>query len=211
MATIEWGKTGERLYETGLSHGVLYPRQTSGVPWNGLISVTETVSGGESDSFYFDGLKYLDFIAAEDFSATIEAYSTPPEFDECDGSKVLSPGLYATQQPRYPFGFSYRTKIGNDVAGSDLGYKLHLVYNAMASPASRVYQSDSNTPSPVVRQWSINTAPPSSSTYKPTAHFVIDSTKANAQKLTLLENALYGSFAADATLPSQADVIDILS
>ena len=211
MARIEWNQAGERFYEAGVDRGVLYPRQTSGVPWNGLVSVAETASGGESESFYFDGIKYYDFIAAENFQATITAFSAPEEFAGCDGTKVLSPGLMVTQQPRYPFGLSYRTFIGNDLEGTDYGYRLHLVYNATASPSSRMHSTMSDSPTANTRSWTINTVPPAASTYKPTAHFIIDSTKVNAAKLTTLENMLYGSFSGNAALPSQATVIATLS
>lgn len=211
MARIEWNQAGDRFYEAGVDRGVLYPRQVSGVPWNGLVSVSETVSGGEVEAYYFDGIKYLDFIAAEDFQATIEAFSAPEEFAGCDGTKVLSPGLMVTQQPRYPFGLSYRTLLGNDTEGTDYGYRLHLVYNATASPAPRTHRTMSDSPSLNTRSWTINTVPPLASTYRPTAHFVIDSTKVAATKLTTLENLLYGSFSAEPSLPPQATVISILS
>lgn len=211
MTRLNWNQTGDRLYESGVDRGVLYPRQVSGVPWNGLVSVNESFIGGETQPFYFDGLKYLDFVAAEDFQATIEAFSAPDEFAGCDGTKVLSPGLIATQQPRYPFGFSYRTLLGNDISGTDYGYKLHLVYNATATPAgiNNVTQSDGSTVS--TRSWTINTVPPSADTYKPTAHFVIDSTKVAVNKMLALENLLYGTPSSDPTLPTQATVIATLA
>lgn len=211
MARIEWNQAGERFYEAGVDRGVLYPRQVAGVPWNGLVSVNETASGGETEAFYFDGVKYLDFVAAEDFSATIEAFSAPEEFAGCDGTKVLSPGLMVTQQPRYPFGLSYRTFIGNDLEGTDYGYKLHLVYNATASPSARTHRTMSDSPSLNTRSWTINTVPPAASTYKPTAHFIIDSTKVNKTKLTTLENLLYGSSTLSPSLPTQATVISTLT
>lgn len=211
MAAIEWNQQGQRFFETGLDRGVLYPRQTHGVPWLGLVSVSESVSGGESESYYFDGVKYLDFIAAEDFSATIEAYSTPPEFAGCDGTKILSPGLMVTQQPRYPFGFSFRTLIGNDTLGTDYGYKLHLVYNATASPSSMTHQTISENVSPNTRQWKIDTVPPLTTIYKPTAHFVIDSTLVDPDKLTTLEDHIYGNYQQDPELPTQSEVIAMLS
>lgn len=210
MSRLEWNLTGERFFETGVSHGVLFPRTGPGVPWNGLISVNEAVNGGEVESLYFDGVKYLDVIANEDFQATIEAFSSPKEFAACDGSKTLSPGLFATQQPRKPFSFSYRTLIGNDL-DSDLGYKLHIVYNCMASPASRSSQTISGTPTPGSRSWTVNAVPPEASTYKPTAHFVIDSTQVNNFMLEDLESYLYGREGFEPALPTQEEVIAFLA
>lgn len=211
MATIEWNQPGQRFFETGLDRGVLYPRQTHGVPWNGLVSVSESILGGETESFYFDGIKYLDFIASETFSATIEAYSTPPEFAGCDGTKILSPGLMVTQQPRYPFGFSYRTLVGNDLEGTDHGYKLHLVYNATASPSGKTHKTIGDSVEVSTTQWVVNTVPPNSSIYKPTAHFIVDSTLVDADRLQILEDVLYGNFDSDPELPTQSQVIAIFS
>lgn len=211
MAAIEWNQVGQRFFETGLDRGVLYPRQTHGVPWLGLVSVSESASGGESESYYFDGIKYHDFIAAEDFAATIEAYSTPPEFAGCDGTKILSPGLMVTQQPRYPFGFSFRTLIGNDTLGTEYGYKLHLVYNATASPSGRTHKTIGDSVDVSTRQWTINTVPPAASTYKPTAHFIVDSTQVDPDRMELLEGYLYGDYQREPELPSQSTVIALLS
>lgn len=211
MAKLVWDLVGERFYETGVDRGVLYPRQTSGVAWNGLISVAENISGGETEPYYFDGTKYYDFIAAEDFQATVEAFSAPAEFAGCNGTKELSPGLFATQQIRHPFGLSYRTRIGNDLLNTDYGYKLHLVYNATASPSAVSHQSISDRTTPGSRSWTINTVPPLAATYKPTAHFIVDSTKVSKSKMTGLENLLYGSSSLQANLPTQAAVIAALS
>lgn len=211
MARIAWNQTGDKFYETGVDRGVLYPRSGIGVAWNGLVRVEESVSGGEVTALYFDGVKYLDFIAAEDFAATIEAFSAPEEFSECDGTKMLSPGLMVTQQPRYPFGLSYRTLIGNDVDGTDHGYKLHLVYNATASPSSKTHSTISETASANTRSWAIQTVPPKATLYKPTAHFVIDSTKVSTAKMTAIENLLYGTTASTPVLPPPSTVISTLS
>lgn len=211
MTRITWNQAGDKFYEAGVDRGVLYPRSGIGTAWNGLIRVEESVSGGEVDALYLDGVKYLDFIAAEDFAATIEAFSAPEAFSECDGTKMLSPGLMVTQQPRYPFGMSYRTLIGNDVDGTDYGYKLHLVYNATASPSSRTNATLSDTVTPGTRSWTIQTVPPAASSYRPTAHLVVDSTKATASKLANLENRLYGSSSLTPSLPDPATVISILS
>ncbi len=212
MSRLEWNVVGERLFETGVSHGVLYPRTGPGVAWNGITSINEAVAGGEVESFYLDGVKYLDIVTNEDFQATLEAFSSPKEFAACDGTKRLSPGLFATQQPRKPFGLSYRTLIGNDLDGIDFGYKLHIVYNCMASPASRSSQTVAgNTPTPGSSSWTINSAPPEASTYKPTAHFVIDSTEVNPYMLGDLESYLYGREGHDPALPSQEEVIAMLA
>lgn len=212
MSRLEWNPVGERRFETGVSHGVLFPRVGPGVAWNGLISVNEAVSGGDVQSLYFDGVKYLDIVSNEDFQATLEAYSAPKEFAACDGSKTLSPGLFATQQPRKTFGLSYRTLIGNDLEGIDFGYKLHIVYNCMASPATRSNQTVSGSvPTPAARSWTINAVPPEASTFKPTAHFVIDSTLVNRFMLEDLESYLYGRDGQDPALPTQADVINMLA
>lgn len=211
MAKLLWNQAGERFYETGVDRGVLYPKFLPGVAWNGLVAVDEDSFGGEVTPYYYDGVKYLDFVANEDFKATIEAFSAPSEFASCDGSKTLSPGLFATQQPRTTFGLSYRTLIGNDLEGTNLGYKLHLVYGATAEPSSKKNQSISGSIDPTTRQWAIHTVPPTSTSYKPTAHFVIDSTLANPAKLAVLENLLYGTSSSDPSLPMQSIVIATLT
>jgi hypothetical protein len=211
MSRLEWGKVGDRFYETGVDRGVLYPELGPGVVWNGLVSVSEETSGGDLESFYFDGVKYLDIVANEDFQATIEAFSAPPEFAACEGNKMLSPGLFATQQPRRTFGMSWRTLIGNDLQGTDHGYKLHIVYGATAAPSSRSYQTLSSSAEPETRQWTVSTVPPPANTYKPTAHFVIDSTKIDPYLLGNIETLLYGSEDQDPVLLPQFRVIEVLA
>lgn len=217
MSRIEWNKAGERFFEAGVNQGVLYPRVGPGVPWNGLVSVDESTSGGELESLYFDGVKYLDVASAEDFSAEISAFSAPAEFGVSDGQKALSPGLFVTQQPRKTFGLCYRTLIGNDLVGTEYGYKLHIVYNCTAAPSARNNQTLSNSFSPTPRTWSIETVPPPASTFRPTAHLVIDSTLVNPYLMEELETVLYGRDAEgllEATqpyLPSVAEIILILS
>lgn len=211
MTRLVWNQPGERFYETGVDRGVLYPRVGPGVPWNGLLSVSENVAGGDIEQLYFDGVKYLDVVANEDFQATLEAFSSPPEFSACDGSKSLSPGLFATQQPRKTFGLSYRTKIGNDLAGLDRGYKLHVVYGATAAPSTRSSQTLSNTPSLSSRQWTINAVPPRALSYKPTSHFVFDSTLMDPYLLQDIESFLYGREGSDPTLITQDDILAILA
>lgn len=210
MARLVWNQVGERFYEAGVDRGVLYPVAGPGVPWNGLISVSENVSGGEVEGLFYDGVKYLDVIANEDFQATLEAFSAPPEFAGCDGRKQLSPGLYATQQRRKTFGLSYRTKIGNDL-DADLGYKLHIVYNCTAAPAGKTSKTLNNTPEPETRSWTLNSVPPPASTYRPTAHFVIDSTEANKYMLEDVESYLYGRAGQDPALPTQDEILAMMA
>lgn len=208
---IEWNQPGQRFYETGVDQGVLYPRTGPGVPWNGLVSVNEETSGGGLESFYFDGVKYLDVVAGEDFKATLEAFSAPPEFAQCEGVKQLSPGLFVGQQPRKTFDLCYRTLIGNDLEGTDHGYKLHLVYNATASPSPRSHRTLAQQIDPGVRSWTIDTVPIPASTYKPAAHFVLDSTLIDPYILADIESFLYGRDDADARMLSQQEIVDILS
>jgi hypothetical protein len=217
VSRIEWNKAGERFFETGVDHGVLYPRQGPGVPWNGLTAINESTDGGESEALYYDGVKTLDILASEDFSANIEAYAAPAEFGPCDGTKQLSPGLFVTQQRRQTFGLSYRTLIGNDLDGPDHGYKLHIVYNCTASPSSRNNETITGSPNPQRRSWAVNTVPPPASTFKPTAHLVIDSTLIDPRMLDQIETALYGRDASDGRpgrapyLPTVAQILAIMS
>jgi hypothetical protein len=207
---IEWNKPGERFYEAGVSNGVFYPKVGPGVPWNGLVSVNENASGGEVESLYFNGVKYLDIIAAEDFSATLEAYAAPREFAACDGTRALSPGLFVTQQPRKTFGLCYRTLIGNDLEGTDFGYKLHIVYGITASPSPRNNQTLAGNSSPNTRTWTLNTVPPKATTFRPTAHIVIDSTLVEAGQMQQLEGILYGHAGADPYLPTVGEIVNTL-
>lgn len=208
---LVWNPVGERFFETGCDRGVLYPRLGSGVPWNGLISVNESPAGGDLEPLYIDGVKYMDVLSGEDFAASLEAFAAPPEFGPCDGVKAIAPGLFATQQPRETFGLSYRTLIGNDLEGIDHGYKLHLVYGCTAAPSAVNNQTVSDSPSPSTRQWDIHTVPQPADTYKPTAHFVIDSTRLDPFVLANLESYLYGRDDLDPVLPPQFEVIGILA
>lgn len=207
MTRLSWGDAGSRLYETGADRGVLYPNSGPGVPWYGLISVSEEPTGGEPQPYYFDGLKYLNVSAVEEFAATIEAYSSPPEFAECDGTVALHKGLFASQQPRKSFGFSYRTLIGNDVDGTTYGYKIHLVYNAMAGPSSRSNQTLGDSVEPTTYSWPIEAVPFDLPGIKPTAHLIIDSTLTAPGLLSLLEGYLYGSGGIDPYLPPAVEVV----
>lgn len=198
---LEWDNTGERFYETGVKFGVLYPAVNGaypkGVVWNGLTAVTESPSGAEANPIYADDIKYVELRSAEEFGATVEAYTYPPEFAVCDGSASLANGVIIGQQTRKPFGLCYRTIIGNDEDFNDKGYKLHLIYNAMAAPSERAYQTVNDSPEAITFSWELTTTPVSVSGHKPTACLTIDSTKADATKLATLEAILYGTPAGD--------------
>lgn len=203
MAKLIWDETGKRTYETGVDQGVLYVEASGaypkGVAWNGLISVTESPSGAEANAFYADNMKYLNLMSAEDFGASIEAYIYPEEFEACDGTAELAKGVKIGQQTRSRFGLCYRTRIGNDVEGDEHGYKLHLIYGAMATPSERAYQTVNDSPEPNTFSWEISTTPVSVSGKKPTACLTIDSTAVDSEKLTKLEAILYGSDATGDT------------
>lgn len=197
MAKLEWDKTGERLYETGTDRGVLYVASNgtypTGVAWNGLTGVDENPSGAEANAQYADNIKYLELRSAEDFGATVTAYTYPDEFEQCDGSAEPATGMYIGQQARKMFGMSYRTKIGNDVDGDEHGYYIHLIYGATASPSQRSYKTINDSPEPIEFSWEVTTTPVNITGYKPVAHVRINSTKADATKLAALEAVLYGT------------------
>lgn len=202
MGKLIWDKTGERLYETGIEKGVLYPFKdgiySKGVAWNGLTSVSESPSGGEPTPLYADDIKYLNLISAEDFGATIEAYTYPDEFKACDGSAEIATGVIVGQQKRIPFGLSYVTKIGNDVDGSDYGRKIHIIYGANAKPTEKGYETINDSPEAITFSWELSTTPIeiSGKGFKPTSHIVIDTTKFTTETLVKLENfesLLYGA------------------
>ena len=198
MSRITWDDTGKRLYETGVKMGVLYPIQSNGayskgVAWNGLITVTESPSGAEATALYADDIKYLNLLSNEEFGATIEAYTYPDEFAECDGSASLATGVMIGQQKRKTFGLCYRTSLGNDVDGSDYGYNLHLVYVCLAAPSEKAYATINDSPEAITFSWEISTTPVNVKGSKPTATIVIDSTKANPEKLAALEVILFGA------------------
>ena len=194
---IVWDQTGERMYETGVRNGVLYPRNNQGayplgVAWNGLTAVTESPSGAEPTPLYADDIKYLTLMSAEEFGCTIEAYTYPDEFMACDGSAPLSGGVYVGQQTRQAFGFSYRTVLGNDVSLNEFGYKLHLIYGAMASPSEKAYATINDSPEAITFSWEITTTPVDVPGMRPTACITIDSAKVDQSKLAILEEILYG-------------------
>ena len=196
MAKIEWDKTGERLYETGVKNGVLYVQEggayPKGVAWNGLTAVTESPSGAEATPLYADDIKYLNLLSTEEFGATIEAYTYPDEFASCDGSAALADGVMIGQQPRKAFGLCYRTTIGNDTEGNDHGYKLHIIYGALAAPSEKAYSTINDSPESITFSWEVTTTPVNVTGAKPTASITIDSTKADPTKLAALEDILYG-------------------
>lgn len=196
MAKIVWDKTGEHFYETGVKNCVLYiPTEgvySKGVAWNGITAITESPSGAEATALYADDTKYLNLYSVEEFGATIEAYTYPDEFAECDGSAELVAGVKIGQQARKPFGLCYRTTIGNDTDGNDHGYKLHIIYGAMASPSEKSYNTINDSPEAVTFSWELTTTPVNVAGAKPTASITIDSTKVDEQKLAALEEVLYG-------------------
>lgn len=197
MSTLVWDKTGTRTYETGLDRGVLYVADDkggfgTGVAWSGLSSVTESPSGADESAIYADNIKYLSLRSTEEFGATIEAYSSPEEFDVCDGQAELAEGITIGQQKRKKFCFSYRTKKGNDT-DDDAGYIIHIIYNATAAPTEKAYNTINDSPEAITMSWEVSTIPVEVTDYKPTAHIEIDSTKVEAAKLTKIEEALYGT------------------
>ena len=216
MARLEFDKTGERYYETGVSHGVLYPQDETGaypkgIAWNGLTNVTESPSGAEATPLYADNIKYLQLMSAEEFGATIEAYTYPDEFEVCDGSVELGVGITIGQQDRKAFGMSYRTIIGNDVKGNNLGYKLHLIYGAMAAPSEKAFQSINDSPEAITFSWEVTTTPVNVPGFKPTASLVIDSTKVTPENLKKIEDLLYGTDSGEAKLPTPAEIIELIT
>lgn len=216
MSKITWDNTGERFYETGVKNGVLYPIQTDGkytkgVAWNGLISITESPSGAEATGLYADDIKYLNLVSAEEFGATIEAYTYPDEFAECDGSASLASGVMIGQQARKTFGMCYRTTVGNDVDGNAKGYKLHLIYGCLAAPSEKAYSTINDSPEAITFSWEVTTTPVNVTNHKPTSLITIDSTKVDAEKLTTLEEMLYGSESAEAKLPMPDEIAAIFA
>lgn len=223
MSKLKWDDTGKRLYETGVQKGVLFPMEDSGsysagVAWNGLTAVTESPSGAEPTALYADDIKYLELMSNEEFGATIEAYTYPDEFAECDGSKEVVEGVKIGQQPRKAFGLCYRTTLGNDVKGNDYGYKLHIVYGCKAAPSEKAYATINDSPEAITFSWEVTTTPVAVKDNKPTAHIEIDSTKVNADKLAALEAILYGSDAASGSdtgaeprLPLPDEIVTLLT
>lgn len=214
MAKLVWDNTGEKRYETGVDRGVLYVQKDgaypAGVVWNGLTAVSESPSGAEPTPLYADNIKYLNLMSAEEFNATIEAYDSPEEFDECDGTKEIVPGMSVGQQKRSTFGFCYRTLIGNDTKGTSYGYKIHIVYGALAAPSEKGYQTVNDSPEAITFSWEISTTPVPVTGGDPTSTVIIDSTVVDAAKLKLLEDALYGTEGEEAHLPLPDEIAAIL-
>lgn len=215
MVAITWDKTGERLYETGVDHGVLYlPGSTGeyegGVAWNGLTAVTESPSGAEANPQYADNIKYLNLISVEEFGGTIEAFTYPNEFGICDGTAELAPGVTIGQQTRKTFGLSYRTRVGNDVDATDHGYKLHLVYGALAAPSEKAYATINDSPEAITFSWEFTTTAVEVPGFKPSASITIDSTTVEATALKALEDVLYGAAADGPRLPLPEEVVTLM-
>lgn len=215
MAKLVWDQTGQRYYETGVKNGVLYVQDTTGaypagVAWNGLTAVTESPSGAEATSLYADDIKYLNLYSAEEFGATIEAYTYPEEFGVCDGSAELAPGVSIGQQARKAFGMVYKTTVGNDIQGNDFGYKLHLLYGLMASPTEKAYATINDSPEANTFSWEVTSTPVSVANFKPTSCLTIDSTKADKDKLAALEAILFGTEDKEAYLPLPDEVATVM-
>lgn len=214
MAKIIWDNTGEKLYETGVKNGVLYLQTAGvynkGVAWNGLTAVTESPSGAEPTNLYADDIKYISLYSAEEFGATVEAYTYPEEFAECDGSAEITTGVYIGQQSRKAFGLAYKTTVGNDTDGTGFGYKLHLLYGCMASPSEKSYSTINDSPEAITFSWELTTTPVNVTGYKPTACLTIDSTKADKEKLAALEEILFGTDEEEARLPMPDEIATLM-
>ena len=215
MAKLIWDNTGERLYETGVKNGVLYVQENGlypkGVAWNGLTAVTESPTGAEATPLYADDTKYLNLMSNEEFGATVEAYTYPDEFKVCNGEAELAEGVSLGQQTRKAFGMCYRTTLGNDVDGNDHGYKLHIIYGALAAPSERAYATINDSPEAITFSWELTTTPVNVTGFKPTAYICIDSTKADETCLAALEAKLYGGESEEATLPLPDEIKTLMT
>ena len=216
MAKLVFNNVGERLFETGVKNGVLYVMgddgtYEKGVVWNGLTAVTESPSGAETTPLYADDVKYVVIYAAEEFGATVEAYTYPEEFEQCDGSAAIAEGVTIGQQTRKSFGMCYKTSVGNDVQGQDFGYKIHIIYGAKAAPSEKSYSTINDSPEAVTFSWELSTVPVPVEGFNPTATMVIDSTRVPAEKLALIEDKLYGTESEEATLPLPNELLALLA
>jgi hypothetical protein len=216
MAVLVWNQTGEKLYETGVKKGVLYPlssdnKYTPGVAWNGLTSVSLSPEGADVEAIYADDVKYMNLISTEELNGTIEAYMSPEEFDACDGAADLATGVSIGQQSRKTFGLCFRTTVANDVTGVDYGYKLHLVYGCLASPSERSFETINDSPEAMTLSWEFSTTPVNVAGHKPTALVTIDSTKVDATKLKALEDILYGTDSEEARLPLPDEIATLFA
>lgn len=215
MAKLQWDEVGKRFYETGVDRGVLYipndqGKYTKGVAWNGLTAVNQQPEGGDDNPQYADNIEYLNLTSAEKFKASIEAYTYPVEFEECDGTRSVASGVIIGQQTRKPFGFSYRTLIGNDTQGTDHGYKIHLIYGAKASPTEKSYSTVNDSPEAITFSWSVSASAVPVPGFKPTAILTIDSRKISKEGLAALEEALYGGDSKEPNLPLPEDIFKML-
>lgn len=213
---LEWDKSGEHLYETGVDHCALYLQSSDGtypkgVVWNGIISVSESPSGAEATSLYADNIKYLSMTSVEEFGATLEAYTYPDEFAECDGSASPKAGVIIGQQDRKTFGLVYRTRIGNDIDNDKHGYKIHIIYGAKATPSEKSYTTVNDSPEAITMSWTLSTTPVNVTGHKPTASLIIDSTKISKENLQTIENKLFGSDTEEATLPLPDEIIGMVT
>lgn len=215
MAKLVWDEVGSRFFETGVKNGVLFVQGAdrqygNGVVWNGLTAVTESPSGAEATPLYADDMKYVVLYSTEEFGATVEAYTYPEEFEQCDGSAALMDGITIGQQPRKSFGLVYKTVIGNDVQGQDLGYKIHIIYGATAAPSEKAFATINDSPEAVTFSWELSTVPVPVTGHRPTATVVVDSTKVDAEKLALLEDKLFGSETEESTLLLPDEIAELL-
>lgn len=215
MARLVFDEVGSRFFETGVKNGVLFVQGAdgayeNGVVWNGLTAVTESPSGAEATPLYADDMKYVVLYSTEEFGATVEAYTYPEEFEQCDGSAALMDGITIGQQPRKSFGLVYKTVIGNDVQGQDLGYKIHIIYGAKAAPSEKAFATINDSPEAVTFSWELSTVPVPVTGHRPTATVVVDSTKVDAEKLALLEDKLFGSETEESTLPLPDEIAELL-
>ena len=215
MARLTWDQEGQKMYETGVDKGVVFPvgddgKYSAGAAWNGLINVTESPSGAEPTALYANNKKYGELMSAEDFAGTIEAYTYPDEYAPCMGYKVVAPGVYATQQTRKTFGFTYRNLIGNDTEGTAYGYKLHIVYGAKTKPSEKANGTINDSPEPLTMSWEFSTTPVEVPDSDPTAHLIFDSTKVEASKMKALEDLLYGTESAESKLPTVEEILEIM-
>ena len=215
MSALIWDNTGERFYETGVNHGVLYPmtkegKYGTGVVWNGLTAVNESPSGAEPTALYADNIKYLNLMSAEEFGATVEAYTYPDEFAECDGSAELEKGIRIGQQTRKSFGLCYSTKVGNDVDGEDYGEKIHIIYGALASPSAKDYATINESPEAITFSWELTTTPIPVKGHKPTAYLVIDTKTVSEDALALIKDKLYGTEDTEPTLPTPDEIAELV-
>ena len=215
MSKLIWDNVGERYYETGVDRGVLYPTKEGGVydkgvAWNGLTSVSEKPTGAEATAIYADNIKYLNLVSAEEFDASVEAYMYPDEFGACDGSAEIAKGVSIGQQKRKAFGLCYRTVLGNDTESNDYGYKIHIIYGALAAPSEKAYATINDSPEAITFSWELKTTPVNVTGYKPTACVTIDSTKVDEEKLTALEAILYGTESEEARLPLPDEIVELI-